>query len=235
MKKIHRYHSPIKISKQIFKGATLIRSLFNAEISNYKIYGKVLDLGSKSINSSYYKYIGVDKTCEITFTDLYENEGVVKVNVEEKFPFEDNTFDTVISFHLFEHVFDFSSSAEEIYRVLKPGGKLIISVPFMHKYHADPDDYFRFTDSAIVKIWERGGLKCESMDYICEGMYTYFLTTMTKFERIKYISRPLQFLAYFIGTVLDRFINKIQLKKNGKDAKTIAQLYALEHIAVFVK
>ena len=234
MNKIHRYHSPFKVSRQILKGATLIRSLFNEEISNYTLEGRVLDLGSKSINSSYYKYIGMEEGCEITFTDLYENEGVVKVNVEERFPFDDNAFDMVITFHLFEHVFDFSSSAEEIYRVLKPGGKLILSVPFMHKYHADPDDYFRFTDSAIVKTWEKGGLTCESMDYIGEGMYTYFLTTMTKFERIKYVSRPMQFLGYIIGTVLDRAINVMQLKKNNK-AKTIAQLYALEHIAVFVK
>ena len=231
---IHRYHSPFKISKQLLKGRTLIRSLFNEEIRNYKLYGRVLDLGSKSINSRYYKYIGIDAGCEITFTDLYENEGVVKVNVEEDFPFDDNTFDMVITFHLFEHVFDFSSSAEEIYRVLKPGGKLIISVPFMHKYHADPDDYFRFTDSAIIKTWERGGLKCESMDYIGEGIYTYFLTTMMKFERIRYLSRPMQLLVYFIGTIIDRAINIVQLRNKNR-TKTTAQIFALEHIAVFVK
>ena len=234
MKRIHKYQPVHKIASQIFKGATLIRSLFNEGIRDYELSGDVLDLGSKSMESSYYKYIRVNDGCNITFTDLYESKGVAKVNVEERFPFEDETFDMVIAFHLFEHVFDYQYSASEIYRVLKPGGKFIVSVPFMHKYHADPDDYFRFTDSAVVRIWEDGGLRCESINYIGEGIYSYFLTTMTRFRQAKYVLRPVQYFSYLIGTVIDRSINRVQ-RKRKTDNKTIAQLYALEHIAVFVK
>jgi hypothetical protein len=104
----------------------------------------------------------------------------------------------------------------------------------MHKYHADPDDYFRFTDSAIVRIWESGGLRCDSINYIGEGIYSYFLTTMTRFRQAKYLLRPVQYVSYLIGTMLDRAINRLQTKRKTGH-KTIAQLYALEHIAVFVK
>lgn len=233
MKKIHRFYNPFKVAKELFKGHSLLRVLFNESIQYYKIDRKVLDLGSKSMKSPYYQKLQMGKGTDVTFTDLFEGEGVVKLNVEEKFPFEDNSFDYVISFHLFEHVFNFQNSASEIYRVLKPGGKFIVSVPFIHQYHADPDDYFRFTDSAIVKTWESSGLKCESMEYIGEGFFSYAFTTMLNFLKPNFIKDLCRAFSYiFFATLIDRLINKIQSKKAKK---TIAQLYALEHIAVFQK
>ncbi len=232
MKRIHKYHSPVSVSLQIFKGATLIRALFNETIKSYSLSGSVLDLGSKSQNSSYYKYINIDDDCKITFTDLKLGDGVTVVDVQEKLPFEDNSFDMVLAFHLFEHVYDYRTSVTEIFRILKPGGKFIISMPFMHKYHADPDDYYRFTDSAIVKIWEEGGLNCSIVEYVGEGIYTSFMTTMTRFKSPKYLSRMLQGLMYLCCTMPDRVID---LKQKKKNKKTLAQQYALEHIVVFVK
>jgi len=233
MKQIHKYNNPFIVAKEIFKGYTLIRTLFNEAIKDYKISGKVLDIGSKSIKSTYYQNIQIEKDTQITFTDLYEGDGVVKLDVQERFPFEENTFDCIISFHLFEHVFNYQNSAIEIQRVLKPDGKFIIAVPFMHKFHADPDDFYRFTDSAIKKIWESNGLKCESIEYIGEGFFTYAFTTMFSFTKPKILKGLLRTVSYlFMGTILDRITNKLQ--KNKKQ-KTIAQLYALEHIAVFKK
>ena len=47
----------------------------------------------------------------------------------EKLPFESNTFDVVFSSHVLEHVNDIDASLEEMKRVLKPGGVLIIGMP----------------------------------------------------------------------------------------------------------
>jgi len=141
VKRIHKYNNPLIVAKEVY-GETLIRSLFNEAIKGYEISGSVLDISSKSIKSSYYKKIKIKEGTNITFTDLHEGEGVVKLDVEKTFPFEDNTFDCVISFHLFEHVFNYQNSVKEIQIILKPGEKFIIAVPFMHKFHADPDDFF---------------------------------------------------------------------------------------------
>ena len=232
MKRIHRYHSPFNVVSQILGGATLTRALFNESIKAYSLSGNVLDLGSKSRSSSYYQYINIDDDCKITFTDLKPGEGVTEVDVQEKLPFDDNSFDMVLAFHLFEHVYDYRPSVTEIFRILKPGGKFIISMPFMYKYHADPDDYYRFTDSAIVRIWGEGGLHCSAVEYVGEGIYTSFMTTMTRFRSPKYLSRVLQGLMYLCTTMLDRVINIRQKKKNKK---TIAQQYALEFIVSFSK
>lgn len=45
-------------------------------------------------------------------------------------PFQKNSFDFIICFHILEHIYDDNKAMEELYRVLKPGGKAIIQVPF---------------------------------------------------------------------------------------------------------
>ena len=220
---------------QLLQGATLIRALFNESMRDYRISGEILDLGSKTSSSKYYDYLIVDDESRITFTDLYESEGVIKVNIEEKMPFADNSFDYVLAFHLFEHVYHFDFAIMEIFRILKPEGKLIVSVPFMHKYHADPDDYYRFTDTALMRICEEKGFQCESMEYVGEGIYTFCLTTMMRFGRPKFLSNMLQCFFYSIATIIDRMVNVRQKRKKKYKEKTMAQLYALEHIAIFKK
>jgi SAM-dependent methyltransferase len=60
-------------------------------------------------------------------------------------PFEDSSFDVVLSEFMLEHVQDPFRICAEMSGVLKPGGTLYVSCPFIHPYHAFPSDYFRFT------------------------------------------------------------------------------------------
>jgi SAM-dependent methyltransferase len=51
----------------------------------------------------------------------------------------------------------------EIYRVLKPGGHIILTVPFVWELHEEPYDFFRYTKHALKELFERTRLK---IDYI---------------------------------------------------------------------
>lgn len=68
-------------------------------------------------------------------------------DLNEPFPFRDNVFDDVITFNTLEHVFDDRHAVREIVRVLKPGGRFHIGVPFLYRVHGSPDDYHRHTAS----------------------------------------------------------------------------------------
>jgi SAM-dependent methyltransferase len=80
-------------------------------------------------------------------------------------PFEDSFFDVVLSEFMIEHVKDPSRVCSEISRVLKPGGTLYVSYPFIHPYHSFPNDYFRFTHSGLQAIFA-------GMEVIREGPLT---------------------------------------------------------------
>jgi SAM-dependent methyltransferase len=70
-------------------------------------------------------------------------------------PFQSNTQDAIICLAVLEHVENPILAMQEMYRVLKPGGKLFIYVPFLYYYHAHPGyygDYWRFTYDTIVML-----------------------------------------------------------------------------------
>ena len=73
--------------------------------------------------------------------DAYPDTGVdVVCNIEhQQLPFKDNTFDIVAASHLLEHIKDLDSVLAEISRILKPGGKLQITVPYAGDLRAFQD------------------------------------------------------------------------------------------------
>ena len=62
-----------------------------------------------------------------------------------KLPFKDNSFDFVLSQAVIEHVYDPFQAAREIFRVLKPGGRVYCESAFMQPLHAVPYHYFNTT------------------------------------------------------------------------------------------
>lgn len=71
------------------------------------------------------------------------------VNSCDKLPFKDKVFDLVISQAVFEHLPSPQSMAKEVFRVLKPGGRVLIDTAFMQPLHGDPDHYFNMTPEGL--------------------------------------------------------------------------------------
>lgn len=74
-------------------------------------------------------------------------------------PFGDGEFDGVLMAEVLEHVFNPVRSLEEILRVLKPGGKLLLTCPFVWPLHEKPYDFARYTPYALRKILGDAGFE----------------------------------------------------------------------------
>jgi SAM-dependent methyltransferase len=74
------------------------------------------------------------------------------VNRFRTLPFRSNVFDAVISQAVFEHLADPFEAAREIYRVLRPGGQVLIDTAFMQPYHGDPNHYFNMTQAGLREV-----------------------------------------------------------------------------------
>jgi SAM-dependent methyltransferase len=68
---------------------------------------------------------------------------------------EANSVDLVLAFNVLEHVRHPHRVIAECERILKPGGIVWIDVPFMYPFHADPDDFYRFSDHGLAIACER--------------------------------------------------------------------------------
>lgn len=69
----------------------------------------------------------------------------------------DASVDTVLSTQVLEHVFDFQNYLADCARLLRPGGRLIISVPMHWRHHEVPYDYWRFTKYGLTLSLEQAG------------------------------------------------------------------------------
>ncbi len=72
-------------------------------------------------------------------------------------PAEDGAFDCVLSSQVPEHVSDPAAYLAEAFRVLKPGGSLVLCTHGFWPYHADPNDLWRWTAEGLRLQIERAG------------------------------------------------------------------------------
>lgn len=126
--------------------------------------GPVLEVGSKEYGSTstfreFYagnEYVGVD---------MAEGPGVdVVVDLTTGFaPLPESHFALAICCSVLEHVRKPWLFAANLTRVLRPGGRLYMSVPWVWRYHAYPDDYFRFSQQGVRALFE--GLEWSNVAY----------------------------------------------------------------------
>lgn len=202
----------LSLLKEIFRGKSLPRTLLNFNLQNIKLSGQVLDLGSKTDQASYNRFLQKDDNCKITFTDWHESgEDIIRLNLEEKFSIDDNNYDFITCFNVLEHIYDFKNVVNESYRILKSGGIFVGQTPFLVNYHADPNDYFRYTHQALEKMFTTSGFVCEKMIYL--GFGPLVSAFSLKSHLISKIVRPIfAIFAILIDTIIVKLKNSQQFK-----------------------
>lgn len=76
-------------------------------------------------------------------------------------PLDDGSVDCVLSSQVLEHVPDPAGYLAEAFRVLRPGGSLLLSTHGIWPYHPDPTDFWRWTKDGLVLQIERAGFRVE--------------------------------------------------------------------------
>jgi SAM-dependent methyltransferase len=120
-------------------------TLLVAMVSRYS-EGLILDCGAGKRNHYYDNVVNYD---------IVDYDSTDVIGVGERLPFKDGVFDAVISIAVLEHVRDPFACAAEIVRVLKPGGELVCSVPFLQPLHGFPHHYYNMTPQGLQALFER--------------------------------------------------------------------------------
>jgi len=138
--------------RETIRGRTLYRILFQQAvlISAPFIRGRVLDIGSGS-NPTYQKYL--PQKIEYLKTDYVQKENIQQVlDFNNKFPFEDESVQTVFLFHNLYIAEDPRAVLEEVKRVLSKDGFILISNPFGTNIMPEPHDYNRLTEEGLDNL-----------------------------------------------------------------------------------
>lgn len=191
--------------RECMNGKSLLRTLQNLEFSNIELYGKTIDLGSKNGNASYYRFFNI-KSAEMTYVDnYYESKDVINLDLESTIPLNDNHYNNVLSINLFEHIFNIQNLINEIYRILDVDGKLIGSTPFHKEYHADPNDFYRFTQDFYERAFSMAGFKNIKIVPVGIGIFHQVADSLSKIIKFRILRCLIWFLFIKLDMVLSRF------------------------------
>lgn len=114
-------------------------------------------------------------------------------------PYGDNSFDVIICTEVMEHVKDPEKLLSEISRVLKSGGLMFFSMPFVWNEHEVPYDFQRFTSFKHQSIFEKADLNIQSIKgtggvfRVCGQLISAFI-----FERLFVKNKLLKLLSAVI-------------------------------------
>jgi len=94
----------------------------------------------------------------LTRYDIESKDSEVVTGPLEAMPFADETFDSVLCNAVLEHVEDAERAMAELARVVRKGGHVVVSVPFLQPYHPCPGDFRRYTADGLAQLGMRAGL-----------------------------------------------------------------------------
>jgi SAM-dependent methyltransferase len=133
-----------------------LNGVARALAETFDLPGPVLEIGSYQVAGQEHladlralfpgkPYVGLD---------MRPGPGVDLVADAQDLPHADASVGTVIAMNTLEHVPRFWRALDEIRRVLRPGGALLLSCPFYFHIHSFPSDYWRFTPEALELLLE---------------------------------------------------------------------------------
>jgi SAM-dependent methyltransferase len=116
------------------------------------IEGRILSIGAgDDSDGELGKYRDYFSNCESYTTSEVTDEFScdLVLDVRSMPQIEDSSYDCIYCSGVLEHVDDFHSALAEITRILKPGGILLLGLPFRQALHMPPYDFWRFTEYGI--------------------------------------------------------------------------------------
>ncbi len=153
------------------------------------VRGEVLDAGCGACFYRTYvlqhatRYFGVDRVAAPG-----RSPPDMIADLSDGLPLADASFDTVLCLSVLEHTARPGHSMAEIARVLRPGGCLILQVPWQWHVHEAPNDYFRFTPYALRTICEDVGLECFELS--CQGGCFSMLALKCNYLSLRLVRGP---------------------------------------------
>ena len=144
---------------ELSPGSRLVADLVAAEYDRalkQHAHGRLLDMGCGKVPLyEAYRTQVTQIECIDWGNSLHESGYLDKVcDLGGTIPYADASFDTIILSDVLEHLPEPMICWREMSRLLSPGGKVILNVPFYYPLHEEPHDFYRYTEFALRRFAE---------------------------------------------------------------------------------
>lgn len=166
------------IGSRVF--ADSLADLYLSAIRKYA-RGDLADIGCGTVPLFGFYQDKVDTVTCIDWVNSLHNISHIDIEADlnKPFPLDSELFDTVICSDVVEHIWDSRLIWSELFRVLRPGGSLILGTPFIYWHHEEPFDYFRWTRYGLIRACDESGFRIVEMD-ACGGLADVVVDLLSK-------------------------------------------------------
>jgi SAM-dependent methyltransferase len=150
--------------KQVSVGSRLVTDIVAAAYDEHlrqHCSGRLLDLGCGFVPLfGAYKDLVDEAVCVDWGNSLHRTVHLdLECDLTQRLPLPDGRFETIILSDVLEHIPEPMQLWREMSRLLVPGGKVIVNVPFFYWLHEQPHDYFRYTEFALRRFARLSGFR----------------------------------------------------------------------------
>lgn len=149
-------------------------------------------------------------------------DSTIDLNPDTTVPVADSSCDGVISTQVLEHVGDPALYLSECFRVLKPGGRLLLSTHGVFIYHPDPVDYWRWTCDGLQRQVEAAGFEVVRF----EGVFGLIATGLQTVQDGTYYHLP-RWLRPVYAMVMQALIRLADRIQSDGSRRLNASVFAL--------
>lgn len=133
---------------------------------------RVLDVGCGRMP---YRSLFEGRCAEYVGCDAYPaDESVVKCPADAM-TFPEGSFDLVVAFQVLEHTDHPWRVVNDCFRVTRPGGRCLLTAPFLFPHHASPHDYFRFSHEGLASLATDAGYVIDEIVPQCGSLQTVLM------------------------------------------------------------
>lgn len=196
---------------EALRGKSVSRTLWNLFWRTHPpLRGRILDIGGAG-RGSHYRFLRFASDAQVQTVDIAAGAGVdfVLDITKERVPLPDKSCDAVLFFNILEHLPSRTHALAEALRLLRPNGQLLGVIPFLVNVHRDPEDYVRFTDTALAALFTRNGFVAKVIEPIGRGPF------LAAYEQLDMLIWPLLHLLFLpLIWCLDWLLSRIRPARN---------------------
>jgi SAM-dependent methyltransferase len=194
--------------KLFISNNSLLRILQIYKCLNISLGGLSLEFGAidnkNKTFSNFFK--GKDK---FDYTNIVSNKKlkIFSSDLTKKLKIQSYKYKNILIFNVLEHLPAYNLAFSETYRILKKGGFLIGSTPFLYQIHSAPNDYFRYTKDFLKLNLKNNKFKNISIIPLGYGPFIASYSLIHPYIKfVPFFSQIILIVAYMLDSFIQLFV-----------------------------